>query len=431
MTLLPLLLLLPLVSASQIQNMCDTSSFSGASGEFYSHAGFGSSDYGNNLDCRATIKVPNSKAVKITFVAFDVEQHSSCSYDYLALYDGASIGDEEIRRFCGATLPPAVSSTGDSLTLRFKTDHSINGDGFHVKWESVEPPVICAPNEFKCRNDKCIPRELRCNGNDDCGDGSDELYCNGDCGKKVIPHYDGNSFVVGGRDARPGSWPWQAQMKRYNSHYCGGTLINERWVLTAAHCSQGSASSYTLTLGSHQKTGVDDQQRTFSVEKVINHPQYNSATTDYDIALMRLNSDVEFNEYILPACLAENIFQGGTMCYTTGWGATHGTGHDYVLKQAMVPIVDNERCNRSDYYGGRITSRMVCAGYQAGGHDACQGDSGGPLVCSKGQGDDETWYLLAATSWGYGCAQPNKPGVYASVPSMLDWVRKTMEDNSP
>lgn len=247
------------------------------------------------------------------------------------------------------------------------------------------------------------------------------------CGRQSIANIEGNGFIVGGQAARSGSWPWQVQILVYGSQYCGATIIDNRWVLTAAHCVErypNSYSRYTLAFGSYRKSSKDTGEIRMNPDRIIMHPSYNSRTLDYDYALFRLPSSLSYNSRIQPACLASSTPASGTYCYTTGWGDTQGTGNDSVLKQAMVPLVSSTTCNSN--YGGGITSRMVCAGYSYGGHDACQGDSGGPLVCSQGSGSSRIWNLVGVTSWGYGCAQAGKPGVYARVSSVKSWIESTM-----
>lgn len=418
------------VSAASADVRCGPSQLTGQTGEFTSHRDFGKTNYPDGFSCQWSLSTTEDQALEISFAAFELEADSSCRYDYLEIFDGPSSTSTRITRLCGNSLPGSIKSSTSKLYFRFVTDASVNGRGFKINWKTVKPPVFCKANEYKCRNEKCIDRSLRCDGKDDCGDNSDEQYCNTGCGKKKISHHEGNAFIVGGRDARPGSWPWQAQMFVFNSHYCGGTLVNNEWVVTAAHCVENpSPSRYGLALGSFAKSTTDETQKNVKVEKIISHPRYDSRTIDYDIALMKLSEKVEFNDYISPACLADFNFPHDTMCYTTGWGSVAGTGHSTILKQAQVPIVGNTQCNAADYYGGQITDRMICAGYEKGGHDACQGDSGGPLVCSQGTGNDATWYLFGATSWGYGCAGAKKPGVYSSVPSMYQWLIDTMGSN--
>ena len=93
------------------------------------------------------------------------------------------------------------------------------------------------------------------------------------------------------------------------------------------------------------------------------------------------------------------------------------------LQEVAVKLIGRERCRRYSGYG-HITDRMICAGYEAGGRDACAGDSGGPLVCRDGPDQNSPWVLYGIVSWGYGCARPGNPGVYALVPSLIDWVKE-------
>ncbi|KAJ8400323.1 hypothetical protein AAFF_G00397060 [Aldrovandia affinis] len=93
------------------------------------------------------------------------------------------------------------------------------------------------------------------------------------------------------------------------------------------------------------------------------------------------------------------------------------------LREALVPLIDRSVCNLPHVYGGAITDTMICAGYLAGGVDSCQGDSGGPLVTEEGS----VWWLVGDTSWGYGCALPNNPGVYGNMPAFLSWIYKQMK----
>ncbi|KAK3557064.1 hypothetical protein QTP70_024452, partial [Hemibagrus guttatus] len=243
-----------------------------------------------------------------------------------------------------------------------------------------------------------------------------------------------NSRIVGGQNASAGAWPWQVSIQHpvYNGHFCGGSLINKDWVLTAAHCfSSTGTSGLTVYLGKQTLNGPNPNQIARSVKQVILHPNYNSATQNNDIALLLLNSSVTFTNYIRPVCLAgqSSSFPAGTNCWITGWGSiTSGVQlpNPGVLQEAMVPTVSTYLCDFLLGFGS-ITTNMMCAGYLQGGTDTCQGDSGGPLVSKQGA----VWIQAGITSWGKGCAQLNAPGVYTRVSQFQNWISSVISENLP
>ncbi|XP_035682778.1 trypsin-3-like [Branchiostoma floridae] len=245
----------------------------------------------------------------------------------------------------------------------------------------------------------------------------------GKCGVPAIQPYPGNR-IVGGQAAKPGSWPWQVSVRYYTGHYCGGSIIAPNWIVTAAHCFYGDTNPGNLKIhvGSHYFNKKDRNQQNLDVIKVIVHKQYNSRNIDNDIALLKLSSSIEFTDYASPVCLPTVDAPDGTMCYVTGWGDTKGTGSDDVLRQATVPVMSRKTCSSRRYYGGQVTHNMICAGYEQGGVDPSQGDSGGPLVCQYSESDQ--WTLDGITSWGYGCAQAYKPGVYTRVTNYISGSKK-------
>ncbi|XP_038565946.1 polyserase-2-like isoform X1 [Micropterus salmoides] len=250
------------------------------------------------------------------------------------------------------------------------------------------------------------------------------------CGQPVL-----NTKIVGGQEASAGSWPWQVSLQTSTGfHFCGGSLINNEWVLTAAHCFFGKVTdpkTVTVVLGLQSLQGSNTNKVSQTVSQIIIHPSYNSGTEENDICLLKLSSPVTFTTYIQPVCLAApgSTFYKGTVSWVTGWG-TIGSGVPLPspgnLMEVQIPVVGNRQCN-CNYGVGRITSNMMCAGLSAGGKDSCQGDSGGPMV-SKQSG---RWIQEGVVSFGRGCALPNFPGVYTRVSQYQSWINSQITSNQP
>ncbi|EMP31464.1 Transmembrane protease serine 3, partial [Chelonia mydas] len=230
-----------------------------------------------------------------------------------------------------------------------------------------------------------------------------------------------SSRIVGGNASLPWQWPWQVSLQFQGFHLCGGSIITPWWIVTAAHCVYDLYLPSSWSVQAGFVTQPDTSVNPYSVEKIIYHRNYKPKAMGNDIALMKLAAPLALNGLIEPICLPNfgEHFPEGKMCWISGWGATEEGGDtSETMNFAGVPLISNKVCNHRDVYGGIITSSMLCAGFLKGGVDTCQGDSGGPLACK----DMNTWKLVGTTSFGMGCAEVNKPGVYSRTTSFLDWI---------
>ncbi|TWW81239.1 Hepatocyte growth factor activator [Takifugu flavidus] len=243
------------------------------------------------------------------------------------------------------------------------------------------------------------------------------------------------SRIFGGTKSFHSAHPWQVSVqvrpKRTSipyGHTCGGVLLSSCWVLTAAHCI-GTNEEFQVVLGGVNINKQEDMDQTIPVIRTIVHENYRDAGVAIynDIALMELKvTDAPYcakeTRYVRAVCLPDQMFPAGKECVISGWGATETKAYSSQLLNARVFLISEDRCKAPHVYGDVLDSSMFCAGTLQGGVDSCQGDSGGPLVCEK----NATHYITGVVSWGDGCGQRNKPGVYANVHNFNSWIRNKM-----
>ncbi|CAG9822921.1 unnamed protein product [Phaedon cochleariae] len=224
-----------------------------------------------------------------------------------------------------------------------------------------------------------------------------------------------NLGIVGGHNADIINYPWQISLQHRGSHFCGGFLISNKWVVTAAHCLlSGYRTNLNIRAGSSNRNSGG---QTANVKRYITHPQYSTTTLTNDIALLELSTPITLNQSAKAAKLpvAGQVVPDNAQLTITGWGATRAGDNAGVnfLQEVTIPTVNRNVCRNA--LGSTITNTMFCAGLiGVGGKDSCQGDSGGPAVI-KGE-------VVGIVSWGISCAEPSYPGVYAKVSALRNWI---------
>uniref|UniRef100_A0A3B4WAH6 trypsin n=1 Tax=Seriola lalandi dorsalis TaxID=1841481 RepID=A0A3B4WAH6_SERLL len=223
--------------------------------------------------------------------------------------------------------------------------------------------------------------------------------------------------IVGGYECTPHSQSYQVSLNS-GYHFCGGSLVNENWVVSAAHCYK---SRIEVRLGEHHIRVTEGSEQFISGSRMIRNPYYNRYTLANDIMLIKLSKPATLNQYVQPVALPTSCAPAGTMCKVSGWGNTMSSCEMCLQSLTIHPYLTLyfhflTDCNNS--YPGMIDNTMFCAGYLEGGKDSCQGDSGGPVVCNG--------ELQGVVSWGYGCAERNYPGVYSKVCVQTEWLHNTM-----
>ncbi|XP_054856742.1 chymotrypsinogen B-like [Eublepharis macularius] len=245
------------------------------------------------------------------------------------------------------------------------------------------------------------------------------------CGVPAIePVISGYTRIVNGEEAVPGSWPWQVSLQEKSGwHFCGGSLVSENWVVTAAHC--GVTKSNVVVLGEHDRSSSVENIQKLAVEKVFTHPDWDPVAINNDIALIKLATPAQITAKVSPVCLtdAADEFKSGDLCATSGWGKTRYNAlvTPNKLQQTALPLLSNEQCKES--WGSNISDLMICAG--AAGSSSCMGDSGGPLVCQN----NGVWKLVGIVSWGSSRCSTTTPAVYARVSALREWAETIMAEN--
>ncbi|KAA0722687.1 Coagulation factor X [Triplophysa tibetana] len=288
---------------------------------------------------------------------------------------------------------------------------------------------IYAPNNTDTEDPQVVTGDLKpatVNQTDVFGLNEDDIIKYPVEEEPILPESSGLTRIVNGANCPPGECPWQALLINENKiGYCGGTILNEFFILSAAHCMNQSLSTQVV-VGEFDILVEDGNEAIHDVDQILVHSNYVPLTYHNDIALIKLIQPIKFSKYIIPACLpqhdfAERVLMQQDEGMVSGFGRVREGGlPSTILQKLSVPYVDRATCIESSKF--KISPRMFCAGYDQEAKDACQGDSGGPHVTRY----KDTWFITGVVSWGEGCARKGKYGIYTQVSKYIKWIQNVM-----
>ncbi|XP_058806444.1 trypsin-1-like [Phymastichus coffea] len=247
--------------------------------------------------------------------------------------------------------------------------------------------------------------------------------------------------IIGGKDAKPGQFPYQASIQWRlppilpYTHSCGASILNEYWILTAAHCvtSAPKIGNTNIKVGKHHIFNDNKFTQTHEIALKIVHESYTGDVAPYDIALFKLKTPIKFNERVQPIQLPEQDKVHSGNAVLSGWGLISKNWlpkMTTILQTAVVPIIQNDECKaaiKAIESSGELYPTQMCSGPLDGTTSACSGDSGGPLAVHD---KNNKPVLAGIVSWGmYPCGSIGAPSVYTRVSSYVDWINKKMSEN--
>uniref|UniRef100_A0A1I8ME51 Peptidase S1 domain-containing protein n=1 Tax=Musca domestica TaxID=7370 RepID=A0A1I8ME51_MUSDO len=225
------------------------------------------------------------------------------------------------------------------------------------------------------------------------------------------------SRIIGGQFATAGQFPYQVSLQLKGRHHCGGSIISETFIVTAAHCTIGqNPAAMKVVVGTNDLLAGNG--RSVNVAQFIIHPRYNSQSQDFDMSLIKLAEPLQLGTATvdkIEMAAADSNFAADTLATISGFGAINGNLQlPNKLKFARVQLWSRDFCNPQNIPG--ITDRMICAGHPSGQVSSCQGDSGGPLTVDN--------KLFGVVSWGFGCGAQGKPAMYTYVGALRSWIKQ-------
>ncbi|KAJ8934223.1 hypothetical protein NQ314_013501, partial [Rhamnusium bicolor] len=306
-------------------------------------------------------------------------------------------------------------------------------------------PLVCCGSDNNFDSTQNSPRRLPVESRNNQIPKNDAIPNRDTCG------YQFTERIYNGNDTNLDEFPWMALLEYSNSSgyrrfSCGGTIINPRYILTAAHCVTGDVLKsvgrlVNIRVGEWNidqeidcipDTGTcNSPPQNLGIEESIVHPQYNNRRQDryYDIALVRLNKKITYSTFVRPICLPlpGESSRVGEKLIVAGWGRTESAKRSAIKQKVEVPLADRSKCTSNFRSAGiNLKDSQICAGGEAG-KDSCTGDSGGPLMRTT-INDVGQWYIEGIVSFGARCGTEGWPGIYTKVLSYLNWIYKTVKE---
>ncbi|CBY12286.1 unnamed protein product [Oikopleura dioica] len=382
--------------------------------------------YRNSENCTYTLNAIPGQVIVITFDNFTVESTSSCSYDALMILGQKYCGNIDES---GSYAPPRTMNLYfESVEIFWTTDSSVVFTGWSFTWESSD-------TEFDPRTSVITQGLQGCTRNQNYPAEITQTIKKEQATKKF--DQEEPVRIIGGVSAEANQWPWIARLRMMdssgNAGRCGGTVVDNNWVLSAAHCCDGAQDIYATFSDLSSSNTNEANEYTIQADRYVVHPAY--AGSGYDLCLIHFNEDIiaaDNDGDVEMACVSETLPDHGSACWIAGWGTTESGFLSDDLLQAGVNIMDQEYCIANTGYDS-LEEDDICAGIPDlnndgntdGGVDSCQGDSGGPLICDfNGKAT-----LVGAVSRGYGCAYEGWPGLYSALSTSYDWIQETVKDS--